>query len=66
MLPIVREYHESRLNPYVFMGTSVVLIRLASMLGIVGGSAIAGLDINPPFKTMLVFCIAVYLLSLAL
>lgn len=66
MFLIVRESHESRLNPYVFMGTSVVLIRLASMLGIVGGSAIAGLDINPPFKTMLVFCIAVYLLSLAL
>ena len=36
------------------------------MSGIVGGTVIAGLDLNPSFKTMLVFCIALYLLSIVL
>ncbi|MDU1908103.1 MAG: helix-turn-helix transcriptional regulator, partial [Eggerthella sp.] len=52
--------------PYAFMGASVLLIRLASVSGIVGGTVIAGLDLNPSFKTMLVFCIALYLLSIVL
>lgn len=66
MYLIIREAHESELNPYAFMGASVLLIRLASVMGLAGGAFIAGLDINPSFKTMLVFCIALYLLSLAL
>ena len=66
MYLIIREAHESDLNPYAFMGASVLLIRLASVSGIVGGTVIAGLDLNPSFKTMLVFCIALYLLSIVL
>ena len=66
MYLIIREAHESDLNPYAFMGASVLLIRLASVSGIVGGTIIAGLDLNPSFKTMLVFCIALYLLSIVL
>lgn len=66
MYLIIREAHESKLNPYAFMGASVLLIRLASVSGIIGGVVIAGLNLNPSFKTMLVFCVALYLLSLAL
>ena len=35
MYLIIREAHESDLNPYAFMGASVLLIRLASVSGIV-------------------------------
>ena len=59
MYLIIREAHESDLNPYAFMGASVLLIRLASVSGIVGGTVIAGLDLNPSFKTL-------YLLSIVL
>lgn len=63
---IVREAHERSLNSYIFMGMSMFLIRLSSMLGIIGGAFISGFAFDVALNDTFICCLILYLLSLAL
>ncbi len=66
MYLIIYRSHKDALNPCMFMGISMIFIRLSSVVGLIAGSFVAELNFDLLFKSMLVIVIVLYLLSLAL